>query len=183
MNADQVVERDGGASHQLDESQLQPMDVSLDQYDTTVATKQRPRTPSTANTAEEGGMVGFRSFDGHQDDSAELRSSVEAMKKSSRKTIRHVHYTEKLQDRDKCIAKRKRVEAFSVVRRMVKSEAMDCTHVRMKETGKSSYEFVEFVHRKVDRVIKRIESAKLMSRRDDWSRRRQINHVATDVDE
>ena len=46
------------------------------------------------------------------------------------------------------------VEAFSVIRRVVKSEAMDGTHVRMKEIGKSSYEFMEFVHRKVDKVIK-----------------------------
>ena len=28
------------------------------------------------------------------------------------------------------------------------------THVRMKEIGKSSYEVVKFVHRKVNKVIK-----------------------------
>ena len=89
-------------------------------------------------------MVMFRSVDGHQDEQAELRSSVEAMKKSS-STIRYAHYTENLQDRDKCIAKRKRVEAFRVIRWVVKSEAMIGTHVRMKEIGKSSYDFVEFV--------------------------------------
>ena len=100
VNTDQVVERDSGASRRLDESQLQPMDVSLDQNDTTVATKQRTRTPSVANNAEEDGMVGLRSFDGHQNDQAELRLSVAAMKKSSTNTIRYDHYTEKLQDRD-----------------------------------------------------------------------------------
>ena len=68
------MERDGGASHELDESPLQPMDVSLDQTDTTIATKQRARTPSTANNAEEDCMVGWRSFDGHQGGQAELRS-------------------------------------------------------------------------------------------------------------
>ena len=86
VNADQVVERDGGASRQLDESQLQPMDVSLDQNDMTVATKQRIRTPSILNNVEEDGMVGCRSFDGHQDDQAELRSSVEVMKRSLLRT-------------------------------------------------------------------------------------------------
>ena len=121
-------------------------------------------------------------FDGHQDEQAELRSSVEAVKKHSTNTIRYDHCTEKLQERDTCIAKRKRVEAFSVIRRVVKSEAMEGTHVRMKEIGKSRYEFVEFVQRKVDKVIKRIEQVKLMERRDDWSQRRQIDHVTTDMD-
>ena len=78
----------------LDESQLQPMDVSLDQNDTTVATTQRTRTQSIANNAEEEDMVGLRSFDGHQDVQAELRSSVEAMKKSSTNAIRYDLYTE-----------------------------------------------------------------------------------------
>ena len=53
----------------------------------------------------------------------------------------------------------------------------------VKEIGKSSYEFVEFVHRKVDKVIKRIEQVKLMERQDDWSQRRQIHHADTDMDE
>ena len=53
VNADEVVERDRGASRQLDASQLQPMDWSLEQNDTSVASKQRARTPSTANNAEE----------------------------------------------------------------------------------------------------------------------------------
>ena len=127
-------------------------------------------------------MVGLGSFDGHQDEQAELRSSVEAMKKSSTNTIRYDHYTEKLQDRDKCMAKRKRVEAFIVIRRVVKSEAMEGTHERMKEIGKSRYEFVEIAHRKVDKVIKRIEQVKLMERRDHWSERKQIDHFARDMD-
>ena len=128
-------------------------------------------------------MVGLMSFDGHRDDQAELRSSVETMKKSSTNTIGYDHYTEKLQDRDKCIAKRKKVEAFSVIRRVVKSEALEGTHVRVKEIGMSSYEFVDFVHRKVDKVIKRIGVVNLMERRDGWSQRRQIDHVTTDMDE
>ena len=70
-----------------------------------------------------------------------------------------------------------------MIRRVVKSEAMDGTHVRTKEIGKSSYEFVEFVHRKVDKIIKRIAKVKLMERRDEWSQRRQTDHVATDMDE
>ena len=101
------------------------MDVSLDQNDTTVATKQRTRTPSTANNAEEDGMVELRSFDGHQDEQAELRPTVQAMNKSSTNTIRYGHDTEKLQDRDKCVAKRKRVEAFSVIR-WVKRRVLMC---------------------------------------------------------
>ena len=54
VNADQVVERGGGASRQLDQNA------------TTVATKQRARTPSTAHNAEEG-VVELRNSDGHQD--------------------------------------------------------------------------------------------------------------------
>ena len=142
------------------------MEVSLDQNATTVDTMQGVRTPSTAYNAKDDG-IGLRSFDEHQDEQAELRSSAEAMNKSSTNTIRYDHYTEKLQDPYKYIAKRKRVEAFSVIRGVVKSEAIDGTHVRMKEIGKSSYEFVDFVQRKVDKVIKRIERVKLMERRDD----------------
>ena len=82
MNADQVVEEDGGASRQLDESQLQP-------HGCVAGSKRRARTPSTANNAEEDGMVVLRSFDGHQDDRTESKSSVEAMKKFSTNTIRN----------------------------------------------------------------------------------------------
>ena len=44
VNTDQIVERDGGASRQLDENQLPTMDVSLDQKATTCAAKQRAAT-------------------------------------------------------------------------------------------------------------------------------------------
>ena len=70
-----------------------------------------------------------------------------------------------------------------MIRQVGKSEAANGTRVRMKENFKSSYEFVEFVHRKVDEAIKRVEQVKLMERRNDWSQRRQIDHVATDMDE
>ena len=66
----QVVERDGKVSRQLDENQLEPMDVSLDQNATTVATKQRAGTQLTPNNVE-GGIGGLRSFDGHQAEQAE----------------------------------------------------------------------------------------------------------------
>ena len=65
---------------------------------------------------------------------------------------------------------------------MKKSEANDGTHVRMKEIGKLRYEFEEFVHRKVDKVIKEIEQVKLMEKRDDTSQQGQIDHVVTDMD-
>ena len=45
VNTDQFVERHGGASPQLDEEQVQPMNVSLDQSATTGATKRRAETP------------------------------------------------------------------------------------------------------------------------------------------
>ena len=89
VNADQVVERDGGASRQLDQNA------------TTVATKQRARTPSTANNAEEG-VVELRNFDGHQD-----RGKFIAKKKREFDQM----------------------ETFSVIPR-VKSEAVDGPHVR-----------------------------------------------------
>ena len=97
------------------------------------------------------------------------------------------HYTGKLLDRDKYIAERKKdldqVVAYCVIRRVKKSEATDGTHVRMKEIGKLRYEFEEFVHRKVDKVIEEIEQVKLMEKRDDTSQQRQIDHVVTDMDE
>ena len=68
-----------------------------------------------------------------------------------------------------------------MIRRVKKSEAIDGTHVRMKESGKLRYEFEEFGHRKVDKVIEEIEQVKLMEKRDDTSQQRQI--VVTDMDE
>ena len=47
-----VVERDGGALCQLNENQWQTMDVSLNQNDTTTATKQRTETQLTTNSVE-----------------------------------------------------------------------------------------------------------------------------------
>ena len=83
------------------------------------------------------------------------------------------HYTGKFLDRDKYIAERKKdldqVEAYCVIRRVKKSEAIDGTHVRMKEIGKLRYEFEEFVNRKVDKVIEEIEQVKIMEKRDDTS--------------
>ena len=97
------------------------------------------------------------------------------------------HYTGKLLDRDKYIAERKKeldqVEAYCVIRRVEKSEAIDGTHVRIKEIGKLRYGFEEFVHRKVDKVIEEIEQVKLMEKRDDTSHQRQIDHVVTGMDE
>ena len=97
------------------------------------------------------------------------------------------HYTGKLLDRDKYIAERKKdldqVEAYCVIRRVKKSEATDGAHVRMKEIGKLRYEFEEFVHRKVDKVIEEIEQVKLMEKRDDTSQQRQSDHAVTDMDE
>ena len=52
VNTDQVVERDGGASCQPHENQLQSVDVSRDQNVKTVATIQKARTPLTSNNAE-----------------------------------------------------------------------------------------------------------------------------------
>ena len=67
VSTDQVVERAGGAAPQLDESQLQPMEVSLDQRAATGATKRTEETPLTPNTVE-GCIGGMRSFDAHQGD-------------------------------------------------------------------------------------------------------------------
>ena len=56
VSTDQVVDRAGGASPQLDEEQVQPMDVSLDQSATTSATMRRAETPLTPNSVE--GYIG-----------------------------------------------------------------------------------------------------------------------------
>ena len=47
-----VVERDGEASDQLDENQVQPTDVSLNQNATATATKQRAGTQWTTSNVE-----------------------------------------------------------------------------------------------------------------------------------
>ena len=71
VSTDQVVERAGGASPQLDEEQVQSIDVSLGQSATTSATKRRAETEFTPNSVE-GYIGGLRSFDGHQDEQAQL---------------------------------------------------------------------------------------------------------------
>ena len=65
VSTDQVVERAGGASPQLDEEQVQPMDVSLDQSVTTSATKRRAETQLTLNNVE-GYIGGLSSVDGRE---------------------------------------------------------------------------------------------------------------------
>ena len=56
------------------------------------------------------------------------------------------HYTGKLRNRDEYMARRKKecdqMEAFSVIRRVKKSEAIDGTHVRMKEIASENGDFV-----------------------------------------
>ena len=111
VNADQVVERDCEASRQLDENQLQPTDVSLDQNATTVATKQSAETQMTPDNVE-GCIGGLRSFDGHQAEQADSMLPIKAMEKSSVNTIDDVshwydHCTRQLWNRDKGIARRK----------------------------------------------------------------------------
>ena len=141
VSTDQVVERAGGASPQLDEEQVQPMDVSLDQSVTASATKRRAETQLTLNSVE-GYTGGLRSFDGRQAEQAqEVLAMVVAKDEFSVDTIdddshQYDHYTGKLLDRDKYIAEREKeldqVEAYCVIRRVKKSEAIDVTHVRMK---------------------------------------------------
>ena len=70
VSTDQVVERAGGASPQLDEEQVQPMDVSLNQSVTTSATKRRAETQLTPNNVESY-IAGLRSFDGRQAEQAQ----------------------------------------------------------------------------------------------------------------
>ena len=76
VSTDPVVERVGGAAPQLDEKQLQPMEVSLDQRATTGATKRTAETQLTPNTVE-GYIGGLRSFDGHQDVQTNVMSAIE----------------------------------------------------------------------------------------------------------
>ena len=61
VNTNQVVERGGGASRQLDENQLQFMDAKRDRNATTIATKQRADTQLTPNNVE-GCIGGLKNF-------------------------------------------------------------------------------------------------------------------------
>ena len=93
--------------------QLQTINVSLDQRNTTVATKQRAATQWTTNKVE-GGIGDLKRVAGHQAEQADLILPLEAMK-CSVNTIADVsnqdeHYTRKVWDRDKCVAKH-----FSVI--------------------------------------------------------------------
>ena len=124
-----VVERAGGAAPQSDVSQAQPMDVSLDQQATATAAKQRAGTQLTANNVESG-IGDLRSVGGYQAERADSMLPVEAMKYSAN-TIADVgyqyeHYTGKLWDRHKCVAKH-----FSVIRRGNNSEAIEGTPGRL----------------------------------------------------
>ena len=100
---------------------------------------------------------------------------IEALKKSSVHAMDEIshwyhHHTRKSPNRDKCSARRKKecgqMEAFSVLRRVKKTEAIDGTHVRMKEPGNLRYECEECAHRKVDKIIEKIEQVTLMEKRD-----------------
>ena len=115
VNTDQTVERDGGASCQLD------------QKTTTTATKQRAVTQLTT-TNFQCGIGGLRSVAGHHAERADSMLPAEAMMYSAN-TIADVshqyeHHTGKVVGRDKCVAKH-----VSVIRRVKKSEAIDGTQV------------------------------------------------------
>ena len=66
---------------------------------------------------------------------------VEAMKYSANTSAdvgyQHEHFTEKLWDRNKCVAKH-----FNVIRRVKKSEAVDGTHVRLAAIPSEKGDFV-----------------------------------------
>ena len=113
VSTDQVVERAGGASSQLDEKRVQPMDVSLDQSSTTGATKRRAEAQRTPNNVE-GYIRGLSSFDAHQAEQAQLMLAIEVAKDDFSVDLidddsrRYDYQTGKLLDRDKYIAGRKK---------------------------------------------------------------------------
>ena len=135
-----VVERAGGAAPQADVSQARPMDVSLDQKAITTDTKQRAETQLTTNNVESG-IGDLRSVAGHQAERADSMLPIEAMKYSANTiadvTYQYEHYTGKLWDRDKCVAKH-----LSVIRRGEKSEAIDGIQVRMAAIPSENRDFV-----------------------------------------
>ena len=159
MSTDQVAERAGGASPQLDEERAQFMDVLVGQNATTHATKLRAETQLTPNSVE-GYIGGLRSFDGHQAEQAQLMLAIEVAKNEfSVDTIdddsRRCDYSSgKLLDRDKHIAGRKKEvdqkESFGVIRRVKKSEAIDGTHVRMKVIASVKGDSVRSVWRSIN---------------------------------
>ena len=112
VSTDPVVERAGGAAPQPDVSQVQPMEVSLDQRAATGATKRTAETQLTPNTVE-GNIGGLRSFDGHQDVETNVMSAIETTKDDSaaeamdEDSRRCDYYTGEF-DRDKFFAGRKK---------------------------------------------------------------------------
>ena len=91
----------------------------------------------------ETGIVDLRSVAGHQVERADSMLPIEAMKYSVNTiadvSYQYEHYTRKLWDRDKCVAKH-----FSVIRRVKKSEAIDGIHVRMAAIPSENGDFVRW---------------------------------------
>ena len=124
-----VVERDGEASDQLDENQVQPTDVSLNQNATRTVSKQRAGTQWTTSNVENW-TGGLWNVVGHQAERGESMLSMETIKFSA-STIADVsyqfqHYIGKLGDGNEHVAKH-----FGVIRRKKKSESIDGTKRRM----------------------------------------------------
>merc|ERR1712139_654695 len=53
---------------------------------------------------------------------------------------------------------------------------------RRDALNKLRYEFEEFVHRKIDKVLEEVEEMKRMEKRDDLSQQQQIDHLVADLD-
>merc|ERR1719271_2136841 len=53
---------------------------------------------------------------------------------------------------------------------------------RRDSLNKLRYEFEEFVHRKIDKVLEEVEEMKRMEKRDDSSQQQQIDHLVGDLD-
>ena len=131
VNTDPVVERAVGAAPQPDVSQVQPMEVSLEQRATTGSTKRAAETQLTPNTVE-GYIGGLRSFDRHQAEQAHLLSAIEVTKDDfSVDTIdddsrRYDYYTRELLGRKRELDQ---LESCGVIRRVKESGATDGAHV------------------------------------------------------
>ena len=129
VNTDQIVESDGGASGQLEQSQLQSMTVSLNRGGTTTtATVQRVRPRWITNTVEIG-IGGLRSVVRHQAEQADVKLPIETMKSSANViddvSCQYEQHTGKLWDQDKCVVKH-----CGVFRQGNENETIDETHVR-----------------------------------------------------
>merc|ERR1712039_517309 len=53
---------------------------------------------------------------------------------------------------------------------------------RREQINKLRYEFEDFVHRKVDRVLEEIEEMKMSEKRDDSSQQKQIEYIVHDME-